>query len=174
VFEEPPVFPGIPVVWPRAGGYVLTMPLTVGDFVWIMYSERSLAEWRSTGQKSDPVDASRHDGYAVCIPGAFPDTTPLANGDTSARQAGLIIGKNGAVQQIRINGSYLELGAGADDFVATKSYVEAELEKIRGAFNQHVHATAAVGPPVAPTVVPGVIPIPAIGNVGSTLVKLKK
>ena len=102
-YEDPPILPKVPVVWPRAGGYVVTLPLAAGDGVLVLFSEASLAEWRMSGQKSKPTDARRHSlGYPVCIPGLFPDVSALAAGDVATRQAGVLIGKDGGAEQITI------------------------------------------------------------------------
>lgn len=59
------------------------------------------------------------------------------------------------------------------DFVALAGLVMARLNAIQQAFDTHVHATAAVGPPVVPTPVAGVIPIGPLGNVAATKVKAR-
>lgn len=60
-------------------------------------------------------------------------------------------------------------------FVALANLVKTELDDIRTAFNAHVHATAALGPPVVPTVdPPNNIPIGAIASVASTIVKVSE
>lgn len=173
-FEEPPIHPGIPVVWPRAGGFVLTFPLQKGDPVLVIYSERSLAEWRSTGQKSDPVDASRHNGYAVCIPGCYPDVLPMAAGDQTAREAGAVLGKDGAPEQVRVKTGAIELGVGTLQAVALETKVKAWFDEIKAKFDSHTHTCAAVGSQSGP---PGTGAIPITigdqGLTGSTLVKAK-
>lgn len=106
-YEEFPHIPAVPVLWPRAGGMVVRLPLEPGDFVWLAFSEAALGEWRSTGQLSDPKDARRHSiGYPVAIPGAFPDTDPMSPADVVELAAGaLIIGDDGGTAQIIIGGT---------------------------------------------------------------------
>jgi len=48
-------------------------------------------------------------------------------------------------------GQFLKLGAGAVEFIAMANLVMTELEAQRKWINEHVHPTAATGPPSAPT-----------------------
>lgn len=64
------------------------------------------------------------------------------------------------------------------DAMALASRTDARLAHLEAAFNAHVHATAAPGPPVPPTPIPGVIPVEApppgsgfVGTVASAVVK---
>jgi hypothetical protein len=107
-FEELPTIPSVPVLWPRAGGFVVRLPLEAGDGVLLCFSEASLAEWRTTGQLSEPTDARRHSlGHAFAIPGAFPDVDVLSPLDAVEILAGgAIIGTDGsATDQIIIGGT---------------------------------------------------------------------
>jgi hypothetical protein len=101
-YEEFPILPSVPVLLPRAGGKVVRLPIEPGDFVWLAFSQASLAEWRTTGQVSEPTDARRHSiGYAFAIPGAFPDVSPLSPTDVAEVAAGaLIVGEDGGTQII--------------------------------------------------------------------------
>jgi hypothetical protein len=168
-YEDAVVLPAVPVQWPRAGGFMLTMPLTKDDMVLLVFNDTAIGEWRTSGEVSEPWDARRHSiGYPVAIPGFFPDTSPPA--DASARAAGMVLGKGGAEPQIRISATEIKLGATASDFVALKTLVEAELNAIRTLFNGHTHSVAAA---------PGTsaVPVPVFsgsaGNVGATITKAK-
>jgi hypothetical protein len=96
-YDTLPVIPNVPVSWPRGGGMVVRMPLDPGDHVWLVFSEASLTEWRTTGQMSEPRDTRRHSlGYPFAIPGAAPDTEPLSPADAAEVAAGaLIVGEDG-------------------------------------------------------------------------------
>ena len=166
-YEDLPTIPNVPVQFPRAGGYVITLPMGPGDFVWLVFSEASTAEYRATGQASAQGDVRRHHlGYPTAIPGAVPDTSPLSPTDAAARAAGMVIGHDGAADQIQISPTAIKLGSAATDFVALASLVMTQLSAIQTQFNTHVHATAALGPPVPPTV-----PMTSPGSVAATLVK---
>jgi hypothetical protein len=106
-YDELPILPSVPVIWPRAGGNVLRSAIDPGDFVWLMFSDLSLAEWRTTGQTSEPTDARRHSlGHAFAIPGAFPDVDPLSPTDVAEIVAGaMIVGADGGAAQMVVGGT---------------------------------------------------------------------
>lgn len=95
-----PMLPKVPVIWPRAGGYIHGMPMTAGDFVWVMFSEGGTGEYRNTGQESEPFDVSRHTiTYPYCLPGASPDVLASTDPDIVGGQA-MVVGKEGGPQKI--------------------------------------------------------------------------
>lgn len=169
VYESLPLLPGVPVCFPRGGGYVVTFPLQAGDTVVLVFSEAGLAEFLETGSEAEPWDTRRHHiSNAVAIPSISPDTAPLASGDNSARTAGIVIGKDGANEQIRFASGSIKLGADATDFVALASLVNTNLTSMRNFFNTHTHPTAGTGAPSFPTA-----PMPAPSSVAASLVKAK-
>jgi len=167
VYESLPLLPAVPICFPRAGGYCITLPMAAGDFVWVNCSDASMAEWLATGQESEPWDTRKHGlSGAIAYPGVYPDTKPLASGDHSARVAGMVIGKDGGDEQIRIQPGVIQLGAAASDFVALSQKVLTVLQNIQSAFNTHMHPTAGTGSPSPPT-----IPMPAPSPVAASKVK---
>lgn len=121
-----PLIPNVPVEFPGAGGYILTFPVNAGDTCDIEFSEASLAEYLSTGQESEPVDVGRHKlAYAVCHP-VFCPITPTADGAITGNDR-VVLGTPGGVQ-IQITGANIILGAGASDFVALASKVDAAIK----------------------------------------------
>lgn len=77
--ESLPVIPSVPVQWPRSSGYGVTFPLVVGDWVTVIVADRSIGEWRRTGEAGDPrhVGTHRLDG-AIAVPGVYPDAAALS------------------------------------------------------------------------------------------------
>lgn len=82
-----PVIPNVPVVHPRANGgkTFIHLPLQPGDDVLLVFSQRSLDAWKTSGGLTDPNDPRKHhitDAFA--IPGgssmadAFTVTDPTA------------------------------------------------------------------------------------------------
>lgn len=96
--EEFPVIPNVPVVWPRAGGFVIHMPLKKGDHVVLGFTDDNIAMWRQSGSVSDPDDLRRHDlGSAICFAGITPalDVLSINPLDVLVRAAGMYIGEDG-------------------------------------------------------------------------------
>lgn len=152
--EKPSTIGNVPVIWPRGGGYVMTLPLAAGDFVWLMFSEQALGEWRTTGQTSEPADARRHSiGYPFALPGAFPDVRPLASADVTNRTSKMVIGEDGGNCQIVLDKALptptILLHKDATQFVALANLVQAALDTIETHTHPVVGATAGVSPALA-------------------------
>jgi hypothetical protein len=78
VVDLPPVV-GVPVLMPRGGGALISLALVKGDPVVLIFSERSLDRWISTGGKVDPKDPRKHAlSDAFAFPGGYPKSRPLA------------------------------------------------------------------------------------------------
>jgi len=130
--EELPVIPNIPVIYPRGSGdvYAITWPLSPGDHVTLLFSTQAFAQWRESGDISDPGDLRLHSlANPVAIPGIGAKDTILP-----VDSAALVI-----------KAPEVKVGAAATEFVVLA-------DKLVTAFNSHTHPTAAVGPPSAPSV----------------------
>lgn len=73
-----PVIPNVPVKHPRGlgGTAFIHMPLVAGDDVVLVFSQRSLDNWKTQGGMSDPDDPRKHhitDAYALVGGSALPD-----------------------------------------------------------------------------------------------------
>jgi hypothetical protein len=67
-----PVISGVPVVFPRAGGSWIRVPIAAGDGVLLVFSERSLDRWMEKGGQVDPEDPAKFSlNDAVAIPGLY-------------------------------------------------------------------------------------------------------
>ena len=81
VFEDLPVLPAVPIVWPRMGKWFLAMSVEPGDAVQLIYDSASPGAWRrqaetgATGidrirELKNPATLQRHNlSNAVAIPG---------------------------------------------------------------------------------------------------------
>lgn len=119
-YEDAGTLPGVPVMWPRASGFSLTMPIAAGDTGLLIFNSDAIGEWRSTGQKSQPADSSRLSvSWPVFVPGLYADANQFAAGDATARAAGILLGKDGAEQQLRIDATGVKQGASAIEHVMT-------------------------------------------------------
>lgn len=153
VYEEFPIFPDVPIAWPRGGGFFITFPLAPEDPVFLVFSDVPMGEYLTTGKVSDPMDTRRHSsGYPMAIPGgASPD--PKALTDASATK--LVLGKDGATVQISIDGTTIQLGKGTADYLALATKVDNAIEALRVAVNGVGGALGPL-PSVASTIVKGV------------------
>lgn len=135
VHEAPITVPNVPIAWPRAGGYSLTFPLAAGDEVLLVFSGRSLDEWK-LGTARAGVEASSPRRFAVQDAVAYPTVAAAAPLPSTALDAAALV----------LAGALVKLGdSTASDFVALASLVLAELNALRAEIIFHTHATG-VGP----------------------------
>ena len=88
--SDMPVIADVPVIWPRAGGASLTMPVQTGDGVLLVFADRSLDRWLAEGGEVTPDDRRKHD-LSDCV--AIPGLVPFAGfGDAEAtRDPGAVV-----------------------------------------------------------------------------------
>ena len=67
----------IPVGLFKAGGFILTLPVAVGDEGIILFSDRSLSLWKETGRKAPPRETEFH-GLSGAVFVQFPTSKPGA------------------------------------------------------------------------------------------------
>lgn len=130
-YEDLPVIPAVPVAWPRAGAWALTLPLAAGDTGVILCCDASPGAWQAgdnTGL-SYPGDLRRHHlAHALFYPGVYPDARAYA----SASPTDLVLGKDdGSKVVIKPDGT-IELAGGAQ-LVALANLVIARLNELKAA-----------------------------------------
>lgn len=149
--EALPVLANVPVAFPRVGSSMLTFPLAVGDYVRLVFSERSLNVFRQNGGVVDAIDLRMHNlADAIADPcGAWPTSEAL-----SAHADNVVLGfTSGAQLHLKSSG---EVALGAETpahFVAMANLVLTRLNAIENAFNLHTHGIPALV--VAPQAVSG-------------------
>lgn len=99
----------VPVVFPSAGGGLLSFPIVVGDTVLISFSMRSLDEWlEGDGTSATPVDVRTHYlNDAVAIPGLYTKKSNLS--------------PNTADVELKFKGQSIKLTAGGDIIISPAS-----------------------------------------------------
>jgi hypothetical protein len=161
-YEDLPEIPFVPVMWPRAGGMVMRMPLSPGDTVLLVFSDVSLAEWRDGADPAEPIDARLHGfGWPIAIPGLFPDTNPLNPLDAVIAAASAMFGLDGGSAQIIVDAtptpmirfgklavSPIALAVPTDAALATVvtaiNAVISTLNAMVSAYNAHTHPVPGV------------------------------
>lgn len=140
-YVEHPKLSNVPVCFPRAGGFFMSFPIQKGDFVLLVFSERSIQAWREKGQTVEPGDRRLFplDG-AVAIPGVFPAAQTLADADGT----NMMLGRDGTPgAQIKLTPTQVHLGGGAQ-FVALANLVATELGKVKATLDSLSGATFTV------------------------------
>jgi hypothetical protein len=155
--EQLPTIPDVPVAFPRAGGFQLSLPIAAGDHVLLVFCERDLGEWRRKGEVADPGDQRMHGlSGAVAIPGMAPDGQELSG----ASGSNMVMGEDGGVRVEVEPGGPMHLGtqSGGEQFVALadkvdqriKDLEDSVIQHINQVFNAHTHSTST-GPTGTPT-----------------------
>lgn len=147
VDDAMPVLMNVPVLFPRAGGVLLTLPVQAGDTMLVLVCERDIGRWRATGQRDRPDVPALHGlSGAVAIPGLYPTNAPAPTFEVKLTSAALEVNGNG-------------------EAVALASRVEAELAAIKDALN------SVAGSPTGGSDLTGSNPYQDVGVVGSTVLK---
>lgn len=165
--ESVPIINDVPVVFPRAGGFFISLPVQQGDHVLLIFNERSVDKFiAGEGDEVDPIDPRDHDlSDAVALVGFYPFSKSLAD----AISANLVLGKE-AGTQVHIKDGEIDLGSeNAADFVAQAQKVLTELSAIIGKYNEHTHTKVTTGSDVSGPAVPLMITPP--GSVAAAVVK---
>lgn len=74
-----PLLLDVPVVFPSAGGFSLTLPIAVADEVLVVFSSRCIDSWWQSGGIGRPMEARMHDlsdGFAIPGPKSQPNVVP--------------------------------------------------------------------------------------------------
>ncbi len=160
VSEPWPVISGVPIAWPKFGGFQVIGPLAQGDGVVLTAFDLDPTAYFQTNQRSDPAHPARHSG-------AYWRATPcnLTNAGVSPDSpvAQFVIGQAGQPIQIRFDGSTIWLGNNPTDFIALASLVN-------NLFTEIIMAAAATpGGPSEPgfkafALALAALPPPAVGS----------
>jgi hypothetical protein len=71
-----PILAEVPIYMPRAGNFVLTMPVTIGDECLVIFSDCCYDAWWESGAVGNQMDNRRHDlsdGFAILGPWSQPN-----------------------------------------------------------------------------------------------------
>jgi len=77
----------VPISFPRAGGFVLTMPISEGDECLVVFSDMCIDAWFSNGGIQNQIEKRRHDlSDAFAIMGCWSQPNKLTNYSTTSAQ----------------------------------------------------------------------------------------
>lgn len=155
VQEDLPMIPNVPILFPRSGLVGIVFDLQAGDHVALLVLTAAITAWRQSGDTADAADVRlHHPGNCLALPGLGPSSGPM----TFYESGNLVLECP----------QFIVLGAGASEFAAVASKVQADLDAIKLAYDAHTHEVAAFG-----TSDPPPAPISLSNDVASSNVKLK-
>ncbi|HCU24076.1 MAG TPA: hypothetical protein DF383_03585 [Deltaproteobacteria bacterium] len=134
VVDPAPIY-NVPVQMPRSGKAGIHIPIKKGDYVQLIFQDRSIDKWISSGGTVDPEDTRKHDASdAVAIPGLFPANQPMEVSDPED-----MVLKNDSVEIILKKNGKLKISNGSNELIA------ALVELAEAVKNEHGAAAAAYG-----------------------------
>lgn len=152
----------VPIAYPQGGGFRLTWPLTPEvDQVELLFNDRSLERWKSTGQMVDPIDVRRHhQNDAVAVAGL-------------SKPGSLQVDPKNVVLTLS-NGAQLLLGgASAADSVGVAELIQARFNAVAQIFAGTSFAPVTADGIALKAAFTALLLLPAwTGPIGSSLVKL--
>lgn len=90
-----PVLMNVPVMFPRAGGVEITLPVQAGDTMLIVWTDWDLGRWRASGDKRRPISTAKHGvSGAVAIPGLYPSNASPAGFSVALTTSAMEVGGN--------------------------------------------------------------------------------
>lgn len=185
ILETLPVLPGVPVVFPRGGGFFISMPVKPGDFCLLVFNSFPIDKYiAGDGKDTNPDDFDTHNmSDAVALMGFAPFSKAIAGADPD----NLVMGKENG-PQIHLADDKIELGEkGSGDWVTKDSLNQAELSRLKSeldafksTFDAHTHTLAisaeagSGGSGTAAAPASGFPPPSSPGSTKSDLVTLKE
>lgn len=131
--EELPILPRVPIAYLQGGGWFISVPLKVGDFVTVIFAERSIDRWLATARKASQASVSTGDLGMHTLDGAIAlplGPAPIGELLEGVSATELVIGKSAGIL-ISLADALVQIGAtSGTDFVALAAKVLAELNKI--------------------------------------------
>lgn len=88
----PDVIHDVPVAFPQSAGFSISWPLTAGDFVTLLFCDRSIAEWKNSGSADTIPQDKRRFSMADAI--AIPGGAPYGQGADTSATAMLLTGND--------------------------------------------------------------------------------
>lgn len=101
-----PLLTGVPVRFPATASFCITLPIAKGDFVLLVFAERSIDNWLENGGIQPAQDSRTHSlSDAFALPLMYPDKEPITDFNSSALE---IKSRTGAAK-ITMSDSNIEL-----------------------------------------------------------------
>jgi hypothetical protein len=122
-----PIINKVPVCYPRGGNFKMKWALQAGDYVTLVFSQRSIDLWKSQGGTVDPVEGRRfHMSDAIAIPGGWPSNHPITDS-----VSGQTVIESGSLQIIIEDSGKIKITNGGAELLAS---ISAALDAIKTAF----------------------------------------
>lgn len=142
IWEDVPLLVDVPVVFPRAGGYLLTLPIAPGDECLVIFGDNCMDAWWQSGGVQNQIDCRRHDlsdGYA--IPGPWSQPRVIPNYSTKSAQ---LRTENGEAY-IELSGNAINLMGGVITIQGSSVVIDGSTTIDGKSFIGHTHTGVEIG-----------------------------
>lgn len=81
-----PAIPDVPILFPAAGQFALTLPIAVGDEVLLIFADRCIDSWWQNGGVQNQFELRMHDlsdAFAIPGPRSLPNVIPSISSDSA-------------------------------------------------------------------------------------------
>lgn len=148
-FINRPQLVDIPVVFPQAGNFVLTMPIQPGDEVLLVFADTCIDAWLNSGGIQNWNDRRRHDlSDAIAIPGLNSIPNVIPNISTSAAE---LRTKDGSTKitvddgTITLTGATVAINATTATISASEINLNGVIKNNGNAYLSHRHSGVQAG-----------------------------
>ncbi len=150
-WEQIPLLVDVPVMFPRAGGYSITFPVTEGNECLVIFADMCIdAQYQNGGINNIQMDRRRHDlsdGFAIITGTSQPNS--LASVNTSS----LIIQKDDGTATIKLAENAINITAGTINITGSSVVIGSDTTIDSRVFLAHTHSGVTTGTGVSGGVV---------------------
>lgn len=150
-FVNLPLLVMVPIVFPSAGGFTITMPLKINDEVLVVFSSRCIDSWWQSGGIQVPAEQRMHDlSDGFCIPGPKSVPHKISNISSTALQirnnAGTSYVEISATGQINLVSTTKVTMTAPEVDLTGNLIVTGDVVALGVSLTTHIHSGVTTGP----------------------------
>ena len=141
-WQEIPLLLDVPIIFPRAGNYILTMPIQAGDECLVVFGDSCMDAWWQSGGVQNQIDCRRHDlsdGYAIV--GLYSQPRRITNYSTNTAQLRNLSGS----AYVELSGNNVNIVGGNVTISATNVTIGGNTTIDGRVFMSHKHSGVTTG-----------------------------
>ena len=141
-WQEIPLLLDVPIIFPRAGNYILTMPIQTGDECLVVFGDSCMDAWWQSGGVQNQIDCRRHDlsdGYAIV--GLYSQPRRITNYSTNTAQLRNLSGS----AYVELSGDNVNIVGGNVTISATSVTIGGSTTIDGRVFMSHKHSGVQTG-----------------------------
>ena len=141
-WQEIPLLFDVPIIFPRAGNYILTMPIQAGDECLVVFGDSCMDAWWQSGGVQNQIDCRRHDlsdGYAIV--GLYSQPRRITNYSTNTAQLRNLSGS----AYVELSGDNVNIVGGNVTISATSVTIGGSTTIDGRVFMSHKHSGVQTG-----------------------------